>query len=54
MVTIHLNVPGAVLVTANIHNQISVAFVSAVTLVSGFTELGFKLQLLCSNLVVGS
>ena len=54
MVTIHLNVPGTVFITSNIHNQISVTFVSAVTLVSGFTELGFKLQLLCSNLVVGS
>jgi hypothetical protein len=43
MVTIHLNVPGTVFITSNIHNQISVTFVSAVTLVSGFTD--FRLQL---------
>jgi len=37
VVTVHLDVPGSILVAPNIHNQIAVALVSAVALMSGFT-----------------
>ena len=52
VVAVHLNIPGPVLVTANIHNQVAVAFVAAVALVSGFTQFRLKLEFLCCYLIV--
>ena len=52
VVSVHLNVPGSVLVPADIHNEVAVAFVAAVAFVSGFTQFRLKLELLRCNLIV--
>ena len=52
VVSVHLNIPGSVLVAADIHNEVAVAFVAAVAFVSGFTQFRLKLELLRCNLIV--
>ena len=54
VITIHLDIPHTIFITPNVYNQIPVAFVSAVTLMSRFTELGLQFHLLCCDFIVRS
>lgn len=54
MIAVHLNIPDTILITSNIHNQIPVTFVSAVTLMSRFTEFGLQFHFLCCDFIIGS